>query len=303
MKTSYFGGGGGGGGSLTPPVNPTDNGKTARALGGDLSYIGGATAGQMWNWSGSQWQPGVDFGALTPVTTAGFAANSGSGFIRVGLVAGSGAGVASAAASGSIRGARGALGFTIKVRNNGDSADSTVLSTDTANPGGPVLTIGETGVGGLSPTICSPIAGLILLNAGNTGFAQLTSTSWAWAVPLVAFSADQVNPFIVQSDNILNNQVGQKLSIRAQRCPGTTSIGGALDIGPGNGTTRSGLGRLITTEPAAQRFAWNDTGIGFYATAPIALQTVTGSRASGAALVDLLTKLANLGLIIDGTTA
>lgn len=43
--------------------------------------------------------------------------------------------------------------------------------------------------------------------------------------------------------------------------------------------------------------------IGFFNSAPVVQQTVTGSRASGAALVDLLSKLATLGLIVDSTSA
>jgi len=43
--------------------------------------------------------------------------------------------------------------------------------------------------------------------------------------------------------------------------------------------------------------------LGFYGTAPVAQQTITGSRGGNAALADLLTKLANTGLIIDNTTA
>ncbi len=42
--------------------------------------------------------------------------------------------------------------------------------------------------------------------------------------------------------------------------------------------------------------------IGFHGAAPIAQQTVTGSRAGNAALTSLLTKLANLGLITDSST-
>lgn len=47
-----------------------------------------------------------------------------------------------------------------------------------------------------------------------------------------------------------------------------------------------------------------DTGgrVGFYGTVPIARQTITGSRGSNAALADLLTKLAALGLITDSTS-
>lgn len=43
--------------------------------------------------------------------------------------------------------------------------------------------------------------------------------------------------------------------------------------------------------------------VGFYGTAAVAQQTVTGSRGGNAALADLLTKLATLGLIVDGSSA
>jgi hypothetical protein len=42
--------------------------------------------------------------------------------------------------------------------------------------------------------------------------------------------------------------------------------------------------------------------VGFYNTTPVAKQTVTGSRDANPALADLLTKLAAIGLIIDGTS-
>lgn len=49
---------------------------------------------------------------------------------------------------------------------------------------------------------------------------------------------------------------------------------------------------------------WNVNGnMGFFGVTPVARPTITGSRASGAALADLLTKLALTGLIADGTSA
>ncbi|TVZ96518.1 hypothetical protein [Streptomyces sp. BK340] len=45
------------------------------------------------------------------------------------------------------------------------------------------------------------------------------------------------------------------------------------------------------------------TTAGFYGAAPVAQQTVTGSRGGNAALASLLSKLASLGLIVDGTSA
>lgn len=57
----------------------------------------------------------------------------------------------------------------------------------------------------------------------------------------------------------------------------------------------AGGGTMIEVATPAQ--------IGFFGSAPIARPTVTGSRASGAALASLLTELALLGLIVDGTSA
>jgi hypothetical protein len=51
------------------------------------------------------------------------------------------------------------------------------------------------------------------------------------------------------------------------------------------------------------RFNIDTTGIGFFATAPAAQQTIAGSRGGNAALADLLTKLALYGLIVDGSSA
>ena len=44
------------------------------------------------------------------------------------------------------------------------------------------------------------------------------------------------------------------------------------------------------------------TEIGFFNAVPVGKPTITGSRASGVALQNLLTQLANLGLITDSTT-
>lgn len=48
---------------------------------------------------------------------------------------------------------------------------------------------------------------------------------------------------------------------------------------------------------------WDTNKLGLYNASPVAQQTVTGSRGGNAALADLLTKLATLGAIVDGTTA
>jgi hypothetical protein len=54
---------------------------------------------------------------------------------------------------------------------------------------------------------------------------------------------------------------------------------------------------------AGVRLSVNATGLGFFAAAPVAQQNITGSRAANAALASLLTALALMGLITNGTTA
>jgi hypothetical protein len=51
------------------------------------------------------------------------------------------------------------------------------------------------------------------------------------------------------------------------------------------------------------RIETNGTGIGFFAATPVAKPSVSGSRGGNAALASLLTALANLGLITDGSSA
>ena len=45
-----------------------------------------------------------------------------------------------------------------------------------------------------------------------------------------------------------------------------------------------------------------DQKVAFHGSTPVAQETVTGSRGANAALADLLTKLANKGIIVDSTT-
>jgi len=82
--------------------------------------------------------------------------------------------------------------------------------------------------------------------------------------------------------------------------PGADSVANAyMDVrSRGNLPVRLRSGTSGTT-----RFIVGDTGIAFYGSAEVAKQTITGSRGGNAALADLLTKLATLGLITDGTSA
>ncbi|GGQ48878.1 hypothetical protein [Streptomyces asoensis] len=85
---------------------------------------------------------------------------------------------------------------------------------------------------------------------------------------------------------------------------------GTLEAGPGSGARDTNLRRSAanewTTDDAlivALMFRHMGTTLGFFGAAAVAKPTVTGSRGGNAALGSLISALASLGLITDGTSA
>lgn len=86
----------------------------------------------------------------------------------------------------------------------------------------------------------------------------------------------------------------------------TLGSGGDLRLRGGasqNMAVFSHAGGGYVTNFGTKRIEWDGTGIGFFATAPVAKPTITGSRGGNAALADLLTKLASFGLLTDSSSA
>jgi hypothetical protein len=175
------------------------------------------------------------------------------------------------------------------------------------------------------------------LRVGSNFIIQLTSTGISFGADA---SFDNNNHVLNVQDNNGGSAVGKTFRVQGQTVTGgggavggaTTfaagdatntagGVGGACTVRGGDSTGASGTrtGGNCTMRPGSgasgngvldlqngagiSRVKVNDTGIGFYAAAPVAQATVTGSRGGNAALADLLTKLANLGLIVDGTSA
>lgn len=89
-------------------------------------------------------------------------------------------------------------------------------------------------------------------------------------------------------------------AISGSNCPSSVSIIGRDSSGNANtGITVRASG---TTE-IKLALAHQGSTLGFYNTTPTTKPTITGSRGDNAALADLLTKLAGLGLLTDSTTA
>ena len=78
----------------------------------------------------------------------------------------------------------------------------------------------------------------------------------------------------------------------------TSGPGGSIILSTKTDGAYGGTG----TANVVTRLKADVNGIGFFGVTPVARPTVTGSRASGAALASLLTALASLGLIVDGST-
>lgn len=268
---------------FTAPNNPLDNGKITRALNGNFEYYAG-TAGKalIWNGTTSAWEAGTDFGANALTSTNALILNSGSAFIRLGLVAGSGAGVASAAATGTIRGARGSYTL-MAIRNDADTSDLGVI---TVNTPGNALQFGSSA--GLGTAIYANGGASITLNVGAS-VVQMSAGSLALALPLFQFNNAQTG--IIKTQLIAANGVtGLTLSIIGQDCTGTTTTGGNLDLRPGLGTTKGGDGRLgsFFSSVFNTRMVWNDTGIGFFAATPVAQPARIGqaTNSTGVAAVN-----------------
>lgn len=77
--------------------------------------------------------------------------------------------------------------------------------------------------------------------------------------------------------------------------------GGSVDIDGGAGGTGGAI-NIGVTNAVSVAIGRAAGALSFYDGVLTAKQTVTGAKGGNAALTDLLTKLATLGLIVDGTT-
>lgn len=325
---------------LNAPASPADNAKVAVASGGNLSYAFLTTANlsasagvaftQLASMSAARLM-GRDSGAGTPVelTVSGGVEFTGSGGIQrsalsgaISAAAGSDTtafasgdfaalalkttsslslGSGTLASAGDIRGPN---AFSLWGRNtSGVGVDTRFLAWDGATPR---VYLGSGNTGGMS-TYVELDASVGNLSAGTNSTAYWTTVGLFVKTNTLAFDANApvTSPSITQVANTSGTagQVGRKLTISAQACTGSAgSTGGDLDIGPGSGLAAGGLGRCVSGSGIA-RVLFNDTGVGFNGTAPIAKPTVTGLKGGNAALASVLSALAAYGLIIDSSGA
>ncbi|HXS82628.1 MAG TPA: hypothetical protein VN896_07885, partial [Methylomirabilota bacterium] len=182
-----------------------------------------------------------DFGAQDVITTGNYIGNSGTSVLRLGLASGSGAGVASAASQGTIRGARGAAGsaLSIWVRNNADTTDLKVFEYDSTAPR---YDFGSSSVADVRLFAQTNLD----LNSGGVRQMRVNNGTINVTAPNFVFGSTVATPQLGQSATSTNGSTGQALTIFAQgvTATGGANIGAALEVKagdtPSSGTNSTG---------------------------------------------------------------
>lgn len=141
-------------------------------------------------------------------------------------------------------------------------------------------------------------AGAFTFKVGSGQYAALNNIGFTLNRSLMQFDNGVASCLFTQVATPLA-VTGEPLGLKAQS---TDSVGGTAFISPGTGTVSGGESQMRNAA-GTPRVRANDTGLGFFNTAPIARPDVTGSRATGAALVSLLAAGVALGLWTDSTSA
>jgi hypothetical protein len=256
---------------------------------------------------------GTDFGAQTLTTTGQIVVNVSGAVVRLGLVAGSGSGVASSAATGMIRIPRGSV-TVIMARNESDTADIEVLRNAT---NGHFVTLGN------SSTSTTNIIGFTAVNLGvgaSTQILRVFSNEVRHDCALVS-SHPTINsafgPYDSGNPNITGPQVwfkGQTLSgasggnlvagsalysggdvLSTTTCTNATgglatlrggdastgtatNIGGNLVLRPGHGTGTGAADGTLTIQDGASTSQASVTSAGFNVTSVLTMN-VAGAGA------------------------
>lgn len=175
------------------------------------------------------------------------------------------------------------------------AADDTGTISDTSAPG--KWTLSLTPDGAITP---SPI--LVVKNDGRIGGAD----SDADAGPLLLSGGNSLvngqsgSVTITGGNSLVNGNAG---SVAIWGGESTSGNGGSISLVSGWGSGGTVNGSITISSPVGSEITiYGDGNLGFFG-GSAGQQTITGSRGGNAALASLLTALAALGLIIDGTTA
>jgi hypothetical protein len=131
--------------------------------------------------------------------------------------------------------------------------------------------------GGISAGSSISANGTISMTSGNGYFGARSMGATSNAVFVSRLTADTVDRFVITCD-------------------------GTQTWGPGTSATDVTLARTATSTMTLTGALKINGNIGFYNATPVAKPTVSGAKASNAALTSLMTALSSLGIVTDSTT-
>lgn len=147
--------------------------------------------------------------------------------------------------------------------------------------------------------------GFLQFFVGNSEVARCASASeYEFRTTKISFNAALLsNVQFGMQDQQVASTAAKTVTYTGQNTSGSaTTAGGDVRLQVCAGVAGSGELYACKSNGSTKLLRISDVGMGFFGAAPIAQPTVTGSRASGAALVSLLSQLATLGIIVDGTS-
>lgn len=172
--------------------------------------------------------------------------------------------------------------------NAGLTVATGVLGIPAGTAAAPSLAVGEATTG-----LFRQAAGFLGLTTGGAERARLSSSGLLMAVPITLPNATSLNATDTAGSG---GAVRGVVSIDASNNQLFGSGGGGVAILRGGGVQlRYGASTTV--------LEIGSSTLGLFGTSPVSKRTVTGSRASGAALVSLLSALSAYGQITDSTSA
>ena len=161
--------------------------------------------------------------------------------------------------------------------NTTNSATGQLLSINAQNA------TGTTSIGGAlvlaSGTGTSANGTVTIQEGGNSVASFAAGTGLTVFKSLLQFGTGASSPVIQQASVSTNSATGQTLAIHAQNATGTTSVGGNLSLAAGTGTSTYGTvvisGQSVSLDDnnGLVKLQINSTGLGFFATTPVAQAT------------------------------
>lgn len=126
-------------------------------------------------------------------------------------------------------------------------------ATGTTSTGGNVVITSGTG---------TTVAGNVITQTGGTDRFTIAPTSATLNLVTLQFASAVVSPLVRQSDDTNNGITGNSLTVQAQNATGTTSVGGALNLTSGTGTSTNGavnlqVGGTTTASLVTNKFVYN----------------------------------------------